>query len=222
MVSQTLAEPALGDTLGGQLQHLAGNIMRWATSAGAALPIAGVSMSALVVSTLLPSSPPASTSPFSVGSVDVAVSPARTALTALAMGPGDALTAPIEITNSGSTGFRFTLRSTTTEDTLAGQLRLSVKAGVANCTNGGFNNSGTTLYRSGHLGSTAGLSLIDRSTAVGTSRPNPASTGVVPVVPSAGTTVLCFQVAMPVNSGEAFEGRSTTARFDFIATPVET
>jgi hypothetical protein len=58
------------------------------------------------------------------------------------MAPGDEVTNPITVTNGGSLELRYAVTSTTTENTLAGQLDLTIKTGVTTCTNGGFGASG--------------------------------------------------------------------------------
>src|SRR5919202_6648666 len=80
---------------------------------------------------------------FSTGTIDIATSPASALVSLSAMAPGDKVTAPITVNNSGSLQLRYAIKSTTTEATLAGQLDLTVKTGVTNCNSAGFGADGT-------------------------------------------------------------------------------
>lgn len=145
---------------------------------------------------------------FSTGSVTLGVSPSTTALTLTSMAPGDVVTAPLTVSNTGTLAERYSVLSTTTDSALAAQLSTTVKTGVSTCTTAGFAASGTTAYGPAALGSTTGTKLIgdaaqgaqtgDRTLAAGASE------------------VLCVQVQLPTSTGNTFQSKTTTAtlRFD--------
>ena len=145
---------------------------------------------------------------FSTGTIDLVVSPTSAVVTFNGMVPGDQVTAPLTVTNGpGGAQLRYAVTSTTTENTLAGQLQLTVKSGVTTCTSAGFGGSGTVLYGPAALGNTTPLAIIgnaaqgaqagDRTLAVGASE------------------ALCFNVSLPIATGNAFQNLSTTATFTF-------
>ena len=146
---------------------------------------------------------------FSTGSVDISTSPTSALVTFNAMMPGDVVTAPLTVTNAGGGQLRYAVTSTTTEDTLAAQLDLTIKVGVSSCTNGGFGSSGSVLYATGDLGSTGGINVIGDS-AQG------AQAGDRTLNASA-SEVLCFQVSLPLSTGNAYQSLTTTATFAFNA-----
>src|SRR5439155_4042690 len=73
---------------------------------------------------------------FSSGTVILSTSGSIT-FTSPAMHPGDLVVAPITVSNTGTLGLKYALVSTTTEDTLAAALQLTVKTGVTTCTAAG-------------------------------------------------------------------------------------
>jgi spore coat-associated protein N len=144
---------------------------------------------------------------FSTGTVDLTTSPTSALVTFSTMSPGDQVTAPITVTNAGSLTLRYAVTSTTTENTLAGQLQLTIKSGVTTCTNAGFGSTGTVLYGPGVLGTTGGTNVIG----------NPAQgaqTGDRTLNASANEP-LCFNVSLPLSSGNSFQNLTTTATFTF-------
>lgn len=146
---------------------------------------------------------------FTSGTVKIGAAPVRSALKVPAMAPGDVITAPVTVTNKGTLAHRYAVRSRTSENVLAGQLRLTVKTGVTSCTNAGFRGSGTTVYGPGVLGSTKGTKLVGDA-APGAHRGDR--------VLAAGTSeVLCLQVSLPPTTGNAFQAKSTTASLTFDA-----
>lgn len=146
---------------------------------------------------------------FATGSVDISTAPTTALVTYAAMAPGDQVTSPITVSNDGSLDLRYAITSSTTEDTLAGQLDLTVKSGVTTCTNAGFGADGTVVYGAASLGSTTGINVVgnpaqgaqagDRALTAGANEP------------------LCFNVSLPLSSGDAYQGLTTTATFTFQA-----
>lgn len=146
---------------------------------------------------------------FSTGTVDISTNPTTALVTFSDMAPGDQATNPITVTNSGSLELRYAVTSTTTEDTLAAQLDLTIKSGVTTCTNAGFSVDGTVIYTTGDLGSTTGVNVIGDPTqgAQAGDRTSAAS----------GSETLCFNVSLPSSTGNSFQGLTTTATFNFQA-----
>lgn len=58
---------------------------------------------------------------FASGGVDITAAPATTAITLTDMVPGSRVTAPIDVSNSGSLDLRYAVTSTTDEDAFAGR-----------------------------------------------------------------------------------------------------
>ena len=145
---------------------------------------------------------------FTTGTVDLAAAPATAVVTAAAMAPGDQVTAPLTVTNSGTLEFRYALTSTTTEDVLAGELVLTVKHGVTTCDDANWAADGTVLY-SGVLGTMA-TSPIFGSVAQGADAGDR-------VLAAGANEALCFNVTLPLSASNAAEGQTTTATFSFEA-----
>jgi spore coat-associated protein N len=148
---------------------------------------------------------------FSTGTVAISTNPMTAAVTFSNMAPADQVTAPIVVSNDGTLDLRYAITaSATNTDTLSlmSQLVLTIKSDVTTCTNGGFSTDGTSIY-SGPLGSVAGLKIVgDKATG--------AQTGDRTLAPSANET-LCFNVELPTNTGNLYQGAATTATFTFDA-----
>lgn len=144
---------------------------------------------------------------FSTGSVDISTSPASAAVSFAAMTPGDQDTAPITVSNGGTLDLRYALRSTTTEDTLAAALVLTVKSGVVTCDDANWAATGTTLY-SGVLGTVAGTAAIGSPSAGADAGDRTLAAGA--------SEVLCVNVTLPL-AAVTGEGVSTTATLSFLA-----
>jgi spore coat-associated protein N len=146
---------------------------------------------------------------FSTGTLDIGTSPTTALVTFSDMAPGDEVTAEITVSNDGSLDLRYAVTSTTTEDTLAAQLDLTIKSGVTTCTNAGFDTDGTVIYTTGDLGSTTGIDVIGDPT-------QGADTGDRTLAATASED-LCFNVELPSSTGDSFQGLNTTATFTFAA-----
>jgi len=146
---------------------------------------------------------------FSTGTIDISTNPTTALVTFSGMAPGDQVTNPITVTNAGSLQLRYAVTSTTTENTLAAQLDMTIKSGVTTCTNGGFGSSGTVIYGPGDLGSTTGTNVIG----------NPAQGNQAGdrTLNASANEVLCFNVQLPSSTGNSFQGLTTTATFAFAA-----
>jgi hypothetical protein len=150
---------------------------------------------------------------FTTDSVGLSASPASGLISLAMMSPGDVVTAPIAVTNTETTQLRYAVTSTTSENSLSGQLDLYVKSGVSSCTTGGFGASGSMIYNNtNHLGSTTGVNLVGNPS-------QGAHAGDRVLAGGAGET-LCFQVSMPTAITSAYQGLSVTATFTFEAEQV--
>jgi len=147
---------------------------------------------------------------FTSGSVDISTSPASAFLMMSDMAPDDSVTAELTVSNDSTTlELRYAVTSTTTEDTLAGQLQLTIKSGVTTCTNAGFGGSGTVLYGPGVLGTTSATKVIGDS-ATGFDLGDR-------TLSASANEVLCFNVSLPLSTGNSFQNLTTTATFTFDA-----
>jgi len=147
---------------------------------------------------------------FSTGTIDISTNPTTALVTFSGMAPGDQVTNPITVTNAGSLQLRYAVTSTTTENTLAAQLDMTIKTGVTTCTNAGFGVDGTVIYGAGDLGSTTpGINVIG----------NPAQGFQAGdrTLNASANEILCFHVLLPGTTGNSFQGLTTTATFAFAA-----
>ena len=153
------------------------------------------------------SAPSVGANTFTTGTVSLTTSPATALVTFSNMAPGDQVTAPVTVTNAGTLDFRYAITSTTTENALAAQLLLTIKSGVTTCSDAAFGASGTVIYGPGILGTTGSSNVVG----------NPAQGGQAgDRTLAAGTNeILCFNVSLPLASGNAFQGLTDTATFAF-------
>lgn len=126
--------------------------------------------------------------------------------TSPAMTPGDQDTAPLVVGNSGSIELRYAMTSTTTEDTLAGELVLTIKTGVTTCDNANWTTDGTQIYQ-GALGTIAGIAALGDNTSGAQAGDR--------TLAAAATETLCFNVTLPLSATNAAQGLTTTATFTF-------
>ncbi len=145
---------------------------------------------------------------FATGTVDLLATPATAVVTAAAMAPGDQVTAPLDIANSGSLELRYSATSTTTENTLAALLDLTIKTGVTVCNDANWTTDGTIVY-TGDLGSTTTIALFG-SAVQGTQAGDR-------VLAAGANEALCVNVTLPLATGNAAQNVTTTATFTFDA-----
>ena len=145
---------------------------------------------------------------FTTGSIDLVAAPATAAITASAMAPGDQVTAPINVANSGTLEFRYSMTSTTDEDTLAGELVLTVKSGVTTCDDANWAATGAVVF-SGVLGSTATVNVVGD--------PATGAQAGDRVLAATANEDLCFNVTLPTSASNAVQGLTSTATFTFDA-----
>ena len=108
-----------------------------------AVVMVGASVVAVTSLALFTDSASVGANSFTTGSVDINATPASAAVSMPAMAPGDQVTNPLTVNNSGSLDLRYAMESTTTENVLAGELVLTVKSGVTACNNAGWAADGT-------------------------------------------------------------------------------
>ncbi len=170
---------------------------------------AGVAATAGGAQGLLTDSATVAANTFSVSAIDISTSTGSALVTFSGMLPGDTVTAPITVTNAGSAQLRYAVSSTTTENTLAAQLDLTVKVGVTTCSNAGFSATGTVLYGAADLGSTTGVNVVGN--------PSSGAQAGDRTLNAAASEVLCFQVSLPSATGNAFANTTSTATLTFAA-----
>ncbi len=140
---------------------------------------------------------------FTAGTIILGAAPATAAITAGNMMPGDVQNGSITVTNSGTAQLRYAMSSTSTNaDTksLRDQLTLVVKTAGTSCA--AFD--GTQVYSGALSGAAFGSNAAggqagDRTLDAGTNE------------------VLCFRATLPLATGNAFQGATTTATFTFDA-----
>ena len=147
---------------------------------------------------------------FSTGTIVLDTSPTSALVTFSAMAPGDLATSTLTVSNNGSLQLRYAVTSTTTEATLAAQLDTTIWDEAAEAVVDGVCDTtapGVVLYGPADLGSTTGTNVIGNP-ATG------AQAGDRTLAASASDT-LCFRVELPLATGNAFQGLTTTASFGF-------
>ena len=177
---------------------------------GAAMTVASIGIGAVSLA-VFTSSAAVANNAFTAGTVIIATDhPATAIVNFSAMAPGDQVTAPLLVSNTGTLALRYAVSSVATNaDTrgLRDQLVLTVKTGVTTCTDAGFGIDGTSVY-GGDLDSTAGKLIGDATTGAQAGDRSLAA---------AGTETLCFNASLPLNTGDAFQAASTTAVLTFAA-----
>lgn len=173
--------------------------------------VTAVGTGAVASTALYTDSGDVSANAFSSGTLDISTGTTSAWLTLATMAPGAKVVAPLTVTNGGTLEMRYAVTSTSTENTLAGQLNLTIKTGITagNCTADNFASAGTTVYGADDLGSTAGLNVIGNPAQGGQSGDRTLAAGT--------SEVLCAQVQLPLGTGNTFQGTSTTATFALAA-----
>ena len=148
---------------------------------------------------------------FTAGTIDVATTPATALVSLSGMAPGDAVYGEMHVQNSGTLELRYAVTSTTTENTLAAQLDLTIRGPAATtggCNSAGFATFGTgVLYGAGDLGSSTGVNTIGDPTQGGQAGDR--------ILARGADEYLCFKAELPLATGNSFQGLSSTATFDF-------
>lgn len=140
---------------------------------------------------------------FTSGTIILGTNPATALLTAGALMPGDTVNGTLVVSNSGTGQLRYAMTSLSTNTDSKGlmnQMSLAVKTLGTSCA--AFD--GTSLY-AGTLASAAFGSTTQGAQA-GDRTLNAAS-----------SETLCFQASLPQNTGNAYQGATTTTTFTFSA-----
>jgi spore coat-associated protein N len=148
---------------------------------------------------------------FTAGTVIISTNPTTALVSFSNMAPGDQVTAPVTVSNTGSLALRYAITSTATNADglgLMSQLGLTIKSSVTTCTDAGFGSSGNQLY-TGALGSIAGINVVG----------NPAQGQQAGdrTLNANTNEILCFNVLLPSGTNNSYQGATTTATFTFNA-----
>lgn len=141
---------------------------------------------------------------FTSQTINLGLSTTSALLSLTTLLPGDKVTAPLTITNSGSGDLRYAMSTSTTLATLTDGITGTIRTGVTTCTNGGFLSTGTqlvtgTLSSLGFGSSAQGANSGDRNLVAGANE------------------VLCFQAELPLGALNSLQGLTATATFTFSA-----
>jgi spore coat-associated protein N len=171
------------------------------------LLVAGVMASfAAAGSALFTSTAAVAANTFTTGTLILTTSTASGLITYTNMAPGDKVTAPLTVADTGNLALRYAMTTTISAETggLGSQLQLQVKSGVTACTNVGFDTDGTSIYNSALTGALIG---------------NPAQGNQAGdrTLAGPGSEVLCFQARLPITTDNTFQGKAVTAQFNFAA-----
>ena len=147
---------------------------------------------------------------FTTGTIVITTSPTTALVTFSDMMPGDTVTAPLTVSNTGSAQLRYAATAASTDADnkhLDTQLMLTVKSGVTTCTTAGFGTDGTVIRSSVALGATTAVF----------GDPTTGSQAGDRTLNGSSNEVLCFQVSLPGATGNAYQGATTTTTFTFDA-----
>lgn len=151
---------------------------------------------------------------FTTGTVDLSAGTMSTAITLEAMAPGDTSTNALTVSNDGTLELRYAVSASATNDDVKGlkdQLALVVRTADVTTPNDPCNNfDGTQLYSGDLDNSGANQGRLVGSNAAGS------QTGDRTLAAASAET-LCFRISLPSNTGNAFQGATTTATFTFDA-----
>ena len=157
---------------------------------------------------------------FTAGTVDISTAPVTALLSLNPMGPGDEVSNPITITNSGSLELRYSLQRSADNPDAKGlrdilRIRVGLKGG-AGCDFPYYDSDGTATALSDDTQLYEGLNFPATATDTVGSAAQGAQAGDRVVAASASED-LCFAVTMPLSTSNAYQGSLTTATFDFVS-----
>jgi predicted ribosomally synthesized peptide with SipW-like signal peptide len=143
---------------------------------------------------------------FTAGTIDISVAPGTALLTATAMMPGDTVNGSAVVTNAGTAQFRYSITGIATNTDglgLASQITVTIRELGTSCAvfDGTQLFSGAVPYATGNLvGDPAqGAQAGDRT------------------LNAAAAETLCFRATLPLATGNAYQGATTTMTFTFDA-----
>jgi len=158
-------------------------------------------------------SDPVGSNTFSSGTVILSTSPTSAVVSFSDMAPGDVDNGQMTVTNGGSLQLRYAVTSGTTEDILAAQLDMTIWDEAdevvvdSTCL---ATAPATVLYGPALLlGSVAGSDVIG----------NPATGPHANdrTLAASASEILCFRVELPLASGNAYQGITSTATLTFVS-----
>lgn len=180
----------------------------------AAIAVAGLSLvtlGTLTTGALFTDSEDLGANSFTTGTLVLGLTPTTALFSVANMAPGDTVSKPLTVSNTGTLGLRYAVSGTATDpDTkaLRNQLQFTVYSNVsaANCTAGTV-AGGTVLYGPTALG--AGGTVFGN-----TAQGNQAGDRTLA---AAASEPLCFVATLPLATGNAFQAATTTVSFTFDA-----
>lgn len=178
-----------------------------------ALAMTIAALAAVTTSALFTETDSVGSNSFSTGSVDLSTNPTtQIVYAANDMAPGDSETGNVTVSNDGSLEYRYSVTSTTTEDTLAAQLDMTIWAEADETTVDQTCDATaptTTIYAPNDLGSTTGVDVVGDSTQGNQTGDR--------TLTSLDSELLCFRVELPSSTGNTYESLTTDATFAFNA-----
>ncbi len=170
-----------------------------------------VTLGSLTTGALFTDSEDLGANSFTTGTLVLGLTPTTALFSVANMAPGDTVSKPLTVSNTGTLGLRYAVTGAATDPdakTLRDQLQFTVYDGVtaANCTAGAF-GAGTVLFGPATLGASA--------TVFG----NPAQGNQAGdrTLVAAASEQLCFEAALPLATGNAYQNATTTVSFTFDA-----
>lgn len=125
--------------------------------------------------------------------------------------PGDQDVTAVTVQNDGTVELRYAVVSTTTEDTLAARLELTIWQ--ADTGGACASPTSTLLYGPAALGSMRGITIIGDPAQGGQAGDRTLAAGAV--------ETLCFRVSAPLSMDNRFQGLTTQPSFHFDAEQVD-
>ena len=147
---------------------------------------------------------------FSTGTLILDTSPTSAVVSLSSMAPGDVDNGQMTVTNNGSLQLRYAVTSATTENTLAAELDMTIwdEADEALVDSSCDTTApASVLYGPADLGNSTAINLIGDPT-VGAQAGDR-------VLAASSNEILCFRVELPLASGNASQGLTTTATLTF-------
>ena len=152
----------------------------------------------------------------STGTLILDTSPASAVVSFSSMAPGDVDNGQMTVTNNGSLQLRYAVISATTEDVLAAELDMTIwdeaDEPVVDSTCD-TTAPASVLYGPADLGNTTAINIIGDPT-VGAQAGDR-------VLPASSNEILCFRVELPLASGNASQGLTTTATLTFASEQIK-
>jgi spore coat-associated protein N len=140
---------------------------------------------------------------FTAGTIILGLNPATALLTASAMMPGDTINGTLVVSNTGTGQLRYAMSSSSTNTDgkgLAAQMTLAIKTLGTSCAV----FDGTSLYSAALSAAAFGSNAAGAQAGDRT-------------LNAAASETLCFRAVLPIGTGNAFQGATTTTTFTFDA-----